>query len=95
MSKIVKLHDQVYNELDGIRTGGETFSEAVARLLKLYYGLRELANITEGIASYAEWRAKENAQAEAEKRRRDSLEVPNLQAGEMAMRSPLVPPEKV
>ncbi len=91
MSKIVKLHDQVYAELDGIRSGGETFSEAVARLLRVYYGLREIANMTEGIRNYAEWRAQENARAEAEKRRRDSPEVPNLQAGEVGYGPARVP----
>jgi len=36
MSKVIKVSDEVYNQLDGLKSRRETFSEVVERLLKVY-----------------------------------------------------------
>lgn len=55
MSKMIKLDDQVYNRLENFRNKGETFSEAVERLLEFPRRIRDAINIVKGQQAYQEW----------------------------------------
>jgi len=44
MSKTIRLEDQVYDDLDGIREKRETFSEATERIIKVYATMKEVSD---------------------------------------------------
>ncbi len=56
MSKVIKVDDQVYEDLDKLRVKGETFGEIIAMLLNARIRVLELWSILEGQLKYAEWR---------------------------------------
>jgi len=57
MGKTIKLEESVYFELDEIRVKGETFSQAVARLLDLRRMLSQLDPILRGQQAYQGWKS--------------------------------------
>ena len=59
MSRAIKVEDQVYDELDTIRTKGLTFSQVIEELLACRLKLFETLNMIEGQLRYQEWRQKE------------------------------------
>ncbi len=56
MSRAIKVEDQVYTELDMIRSKGETFSQVVERLLKARLQMFEILNMVEGTLRYQEYK---------------------------------------
>ena len=65
MSKAIKVEDQVYNDLDQIRSKGETFSNVIVELLSARLRILELINVLEGQLKFREW---QREQLEALKR---------------------------
>lgn len=63
MSKAIKVEDQVYQELDMIRSKGETFSQVVGRLLEARLKMFEALNMIEGVLKYQEWKQKKILEA--------------------------------
>ncbi len=59
MSKAIKVEDQVYQELDQIRSKGETFSQVVGRLLEARVKMLEMLSMVEGVLRYQEWKQKQ------------------------------------
>lgn len=59
MNHSIKVSEETYQELLKLQRPRETFSEIVERLLVVQSKLRELANIIEGQAAYAEWKLKQ------------------------------------
>ncbi|MBA7545292.1 hypothetical protein ES705_37658 [subsurface metagenome] len=59
MSRAIKVEDQVYDELDSIRTKGQTFSQVIEELLACRLKLFETLNMIEGQLRYQEWKQKE------------------------------------
>jgi len=58
MNRAIKVEDQVYLELDMIRSKGETFSQVVERLLEARLKMFETLNMIEGVLKYQEWKQK-------------------------------------
>jgi len=56
MSKVIKVDDQVYNDLDKLRSKGETFGEIIAMLINARLKVLELWNVLEGALKFSEWR---------------------------------------
>ena len=56
MSKVIKVDDQVYEDLDKLRVKGETFGEIIAMLLNARIRVLELWSILEGQLKYSEYR---------------------------------------
>jgi len=46
MTKMLKIHDNVYEDLTIIKKDGETFSETIYRLLVLYQMLQKVQGIS-------------------------------------------------
>lgn len=42
MPKLIKIHDNVYDELTSVKREGETYSEVIVRLLALYSVLQKV-----------------------------------------------------
>ena len=56
MSRAIKVEDQVYTELDLIKSKGETFSQVVERLLEARLKMFEALNMVEGVLRYQEYK---------------------------------------
>jgi len=56
LSKVIKVEDQVYNDLDKLRAKGETFSQVIEMLLSARVKVLELWSVLEGQLKYNEWR---------------------------------------
>ena len=56
MSKVIKVDDQVYEDLDKLRVKGETFGEIIAMLINARVRVLELWSVLEGQLKYADWR---------------------------------------
>lgn len=68
MSKSIKLNEEVYADLDEVRGKGETFSQAVDRLLDLRRMLLSVDPILRGQRAYQEFKdAREREKAAAER----------------------------
>ena len=55
MSKVIKVEEAVYNQLDTLRTGRQTFSDVVDDLLTARLRMLEALNLLEGSLRYREW----------------------------------------
>jgi len=55
MSRVIKVDDNVYNQLDQLRGKGETYSMAVECLLNARLKMLELISVLEGQIKYREW----------------------------------------
>lgn len=44
MSKTIRLEDEVYNDLDAIREKRETFSQAVARIIRVFTTIKDVSD---------------------------------------------------
>ncbi len=85
MSKPIKLDDDVYQELEGVRIDIETTerksatkSDAVKHLLALRKGVVILINTIEGNKSYAEYKAKQLKTTVGGTAAQDQPKVPNV-----------------
>jgi len=56
MSKVIKVDDQVYQDLDKLRVKGETFGEIIGMLLNGRVQILELLSVLEGSLKYHEYR---------------------------------------
>ena len=56
MSKVIKVDDQVYEDLDKLRVKGETFGEIIAMLLNARLRVLELWSILEGQLKFHEYK---------------------------------------
>lgn len=56
MSKLIKVEDQVYHDLDRLRVGRQTFSEVIKRMLADRLKIFELLSVLEGQLNYLEWK---------------------------------------
>lgn len=54
MSKTIKLEDEVYTSLERWRAKRETFSEAVARLIRIQDAVQQLQDVIEGQIAFRE-----------------------------------------
>ena len=54
-SKIIKVKAQVYQSLDQLRIGRQTFSDVIEDLLKARLSILELMNVLEGQLKFREW----------------------------------------
>ncbi len=63
MSRAIKVEDQVYQELDMIRSKGETFSQVIERLLEARLHMFEALNVIEGVLRYREWQQRQQLEA--------------------------------
>ncbi len=59
MSKVIKVDDKVYEDLDKLRAKGETFGEIIAMLISARLRVLGLWSILEGQLKYREWQAQE------------------------------------
>jgi len=55
MSKPIKVSDEVYNELDRLRIGRQTFSDVIYEILKGRRITLEAMNVLEGSFKFREW----------------------------------------
>ncbi len=65
MSKSIKLAEAVYKDLDEARGKGETFSQAVDRLLDLRRMLLSADPILRGQKAYQDWKDTEERKKQA------------------------------
>ena len=56
MSKVIKVDDEVYNDLDKLRVKGETFGEIIDMLLRGRITVLEMISVLEGSLKYHEYR---------------------------------------
>jgi len=59
VSKVVKVEDQVYQELDELRQKGDTFSQVIEDMLKARLKIFELLGIIEGQLKFRGWQRRE------------------------------------
>lgn len=55
MSKVIKVEDQVYKDLDRLRVGRQTFSDVIKEMLSDRLKIFELMSIFEGKLKYQEF----------------------------------------
>lgn len=55
MSKVIKVDDKTYNELDHLRLGRQTFTDVISRLLESRLKVLEMMSVLEGQLGYREW----------------------------------------
>ena len=58
MPKPIKLEEHVYDGVDELRGKGETFSQAVERLIQTRETVCELLDVLEGMIKFTEWKRK-------------------------------------
>lgn len=73
MNKSIKVSDVVYGELLKLQQPRETFSDVVARLIKLYYVLQGAAPMIGGAEAY--WRSQVDERDGVHSRRLDGKEM--------------------
>jgi len=69
MSKMLKVNDQVYNQLEALKVGHQTFSDVISELLNARLRIFELINIIEGQLKYREWQQQQLAELTRSQRR--------------------------
>ena len=58
MSKVIKVDEDVYNQLDTLRGKSETFGQVIAQLLEDRISVFHFLNVLEGQTKYNEWKLK-------------------------------------
>lgn len=56
MSKVIKVDDQVYEDLDKLRAKGETFGQIIDMLLNARTRVLELWSVLEGQLKFHDWK---------------------------------------
>jgi len=69
MSKMLKVNDQVYSQLEALKVGHQTFSDVILELLTARLRIFELINVLEGQLKYREWQQRELAKLTQSQRR--------------------------
>lgn len=68
MSKVIKVEDQTYQELDQLRVGRQTFSEVVKELLRSRLKILEAMDVLEGQLRFREWQREQLNQTQTGQR---------------------------
>ncbi len=55
MSKVIRVEDQIYKDLDKLRVGRQTFTDVLTDLLKTRLRILEAMNMLEGQLRFREW----------------------------------------
>lgn len=55
MSKVIKVEDQIYQQLDTLRIGRQTFSDVIDDMLIARLRMLEAINVLEGSLRFREW----------------------------------------
>lgn len=55
MSKVIKVEDQIYDQLKKQKTGRQTFSDVIEDLLKCRLTILDSMSMLEGVVKYREW----------------------------------------
>ena len=55
MSKVIKVEDRIYQSLDQLRVGRQTFSDVIDGLLGGRLKILEAMSMLEGILRFREW----------------------------------------
>jgi len=55
MSKVIKVEEAIYNQLDTLRVGRQTFSDVIDDLLTGRLRILEAIQMLEGTLKYREW----------------------------------------
>lgn len=55
MSKVIKVEDHIYQSLDHLRVGRQTFSDVCEDLLKCRLTILDSISMLEGVIKYREW----------------------------------------
>jgi len=55
MSKVIKVEEQVYDQLDKLKARGETFSQVIGDLLGARLQIFRLLDVLEGQLKFREW----------------------------------------
>lgn len=55
MSKVIKVEDQTYTDLDKLRVGRQTFSDVIKGLLLNRLKILEMMSVLEGQIGFREW----------------------------------------
>lgn len=58
MSRVIKVEDKIYKELDSLKVGRQTFSDVVKDLLKGREMILKAMNMLEGVVHFQEWQRK-------------------------------------
>lgn len=72
MSKVIKVDDKVYEQLDRLRDKGETFSGIIQELLITRMIILDMISVLESQLKYREWQ--ENRLRELEEKQRRQLD---------------------
>ena len=65
MSKAIKVDDNIYEELDKMKLGRQTYSDVIADLLMARMSIIQLLNALEGSLRYREWQREQLEKAAA------------------------------
>lgn len=69
MSKVIKVEEAVYTQLDTLRVGRQTFSDVIDDLLTGRLKILEAIQMLEGILKYREWQREQLNQIQTGLRR--------------------------
>jgi hypothetical protein len=78
MSHSIKLQDETHTTLDQLRGKGETYSQAVDRLLDLWRIIRGVEPVLRGSYVYHEWKQRRAQEAAAVDGSGDSPTLPHV-----------------
>lgn len=59
MSRVIKVEDQIYNELDQLRTGRQTFSDVIKSLLLSRLKILVMMGALEDQLGFRDWQRQE------------------------------------
>lgn len=55
MSQVIRVEDKIYNDLDQLRVGRQTFGDVIEGLLLARVRVLEMMNVLEGSLGFREW----------------------------------------
>ena len=64
MSKVIKVEEKVYDQLEALKSGRQTFSDVLENLLKSRHILCQAWDVVEGTLQFREWQREEAAKAQ-------------------------------
>jgi len=59
MSKVIKVDETIYNELEKLKIGRQTFSDVIKGLLNSRLKILEMMNVLEGQIGFRDWQRHE------------------------------------
>lgn len=64
MSRPIKVEDHIYEELDRLKVGRQTFSDVIQELLKARIEMLKALNMLEGTLRFREWQREQRERQE-------------------------------